>query len=312
MANDFVTLADMLADALDLAPFELTEIRDAAPTVARLPVVTSSNGDTHKYAVHTQNPVVGFRAENAGRDFDHSIHRIDTVTLKILDFSWMADKAVADRWRQGGSSAYVAMEGMMHIKSALFHLEKQFFYGTTSPGDSAGFSGLLNSTYLDALADDMVINAGGTTATTASSCYLLRVSPSECATVMHGDGVQLGDTIVQNFVDGTGKNLPVYYTPASTWVAAQLGAKYSAARICNLTEDSGKGLTDALIYAALKEFPAGLGPNLIVTNQRSLEQLRVSRTATNATGAPAPRPTDVAGIPIVTTDALTETEALEV
>jgi hypothetical protein len=260
VANDFVTIADMLADAFDLAPFELSEIRNAAPVIAAMPAIPSSNGDTHKYAVNTQLPVTGFRAENAGRDFDHSIHRIDTVTLKILDFSWMADKAVADRWRQGGAAAYIAREGLNHIASALWKLEKQFFYGTTALGDSAGFSGLLNSGYLDAVADDMVINAGGTTANSQASCYLLRVNPSECAMVMHNSGIELGDTVVQNFVDGSSKNLPVYYTPACAWTACQLGAKYSAARICNLGDAAN--LTDDLIFESYELVPCRNGSKL--------------------------------------------------
>lgn len=305
MANDFLTLADMLADAFDLSGNELSEIRDAAPVLSRLPVIPSSNGDTHKYTVNTQRPVVGFRAENAGRDFDHSVHRIDTVTLKILDFSWMVDKAVADRWRQGGAAALIAREGMQHMAAAMFKAERQFFDGTGA--DAAGFSGLADSSYLDATADDMVIDGGGTVSNDAYSCYLLRVSPSECAMVAQGDGIELGDTMVQNFVDGSNLNLPVYYTPACTWVAAQLGAKYSAARICNLT--TAAGLTDAKIYSALELFPAGAGPNLIVTTKKGQEALRASRTATNATGAPAPLVDSVAGIPLITTDGLTNTEA---
>jgi hypothetical protein len=44
--------------------------------------------------------------------------------------------------------------------------------------------------------------------------------------------------------------------------------------------------------------------------KRSQEQLRASRTATNATGAPAPIPTDAFGIPIGVTDGILNTEAL--
>jgi hypothetical protein len=310
MANDFQTIATMLADALDLAPHELSEIKDAAPLISRLPVIPSSNGDTHKYAVNTQNPVVGFRAENAGRDFDKSVHRIDTVTLKILDFSWAVDKAVADRWRQGGASAYIAREGLFHLRAAMYAMENQYINGTVD-ASSAGFAGLADSTNLDALADAMVVNAGNASADTGASCYLLRVSPSECATVAQGDGISLGSTIVQNFVDGSNLNLPVYYTPATTWVAGQIGSLYSSARICNLKDDDTNGLTDDLLYSAMKLFPAGMGPNLVVTNQTQLERLRRSRTATNGTGAPAPTPSSTGnGVAIITSDALIHTEAL--
>jgi hypothetical protein len=44
--------------------------------------------------------------------------------------------------------------------------------------------------------------------------------------------------------------------------------------------------------------------------RRSRGQLRNSRTATNATGAPAPMPTEVGGVPIEVTDSLSNVEAL--
>ena len=81
-------------------------------------------------------------------------------------------------------------------------------------------------------------------------------------------------------------------------------------RIKKLTADSGKGLTDALIYSALAKFPTGVRPDVMFCSRRSLHQLRNSRTATNQTGAPAPIPTEVEGIPIVPTDSLSDIEAL--
>ena len=307
MANDFLAIADLLADALDLSGAELSEIREASPVLDRLPAISSSNGDTHKYTVNTQHPVVGFRAENSGRDFDHSIHRIDTVTLKILDYSFMVDKAVADRWRQGGAEALIAREGMMHLKSAMYQLENQFINGTVS-GNAAGFAGLKDSSFLDAVADEMVIDKGGVAVGAQSSVWLMRVNPSECGMVIQGDGLEWGDTIVQNFVDGSSQNLPAYYTPACMWSGCQAGSKYSVARIANV--DATATLNDDDIYGALKLFPAGFMPNMIVMNQTVLEQLRASRTATNVTGAPAPLPTEVAGIPIVTSDAVKQTDAV--
>ena len=307
MANDYLGVADLLADALDLSGAEVSELKEAAPLVSRLPAVISSNGDTHKYSKYTQAPVVGFRSENDGREFDHSVDSIVTVTLKILDFSWQVDKAVADAWRMGGPAGLIAREGMRHMQSALFMFEKQLIRGTNAA--SAGFNGFEDSSYLDAVADEMVINAGGTTANTGSSCYLLRVGETEVASVIKGGGIELGDTIVQSVAGSTGF-YPAYYTPGCTWVAGQQGGKYSIARIANLTADSGKGLTDDLIFEAMKAFPAGMGPNLIVTNQRSAEQLRASRTATNVTGAPAPPVMEVEGVPFITTDAIVETEAL--
>ena len=312
MANDFLTVADMVADAYDLSGRETSEVRAAAPVISSLPAIPASNGIVHKQSVMTALPVTGFRSENAGRDFDHSVDRIDTVDLKILDWSWMVDKAVADSSRFGGGrEQYIAREGLRHVQSAMFNLEQQWIYGTAN--NAAGFNGLLDSTNLDAIADEMVVNAAGTTASTASSVYLIRRNSAECGMVYKGDGaVELGETMVQNFVDGSGKNLPAYYTPGCGWFAGFFGSLYSVARICNLTEDSGKGLTDDLIYQALERFPAGHGPDMMIMNRRSQFQLRSSRTATNATGAPAPMVNEVAGVPVVTTDAILNTEAIEV
>jgi hypothetical protein len=51
-------------------------------------------------------------------------------------------------------------------------------------------------------------------------------------------------------------------------------------------------------------------PDVIFSSKRSIEQLRKSRTATNATGAPAPTPTEVNGVPLVATESLLDTETL--
>ena len=311
MANDFLTVADMVADAYDLSGLETSEVRAAAPVIAALPAIPASNGTMHKQSVMTALPVTGFRTENVGRDFDHSTDRIDSVNLNILDWSWMVDKAVADSSRfAGGREQYIAREGLRHVQSAMFNLEQQWINGTVGAA-AGGFEGLADQANLDGASDSMVVNAAGTTATTGSSVYLIRRNSAECGLVYHGEnGVELGETRIQNFVDGTGKNLPAYYTPGCMWTAGFFGSLYSVVRIANLTADSGKGLTDDLIYQALELFPAGHSPDMMIMNRRSQFQLRTSRTATNATGAPAPLSMDAAGIPIVTTDAITSVEAL--
>ena len=163
MANDFLTVADMVADAYDLSGQETSEVRAAAPVIASLPAIPASNGVVHKQSVMTQLPVTGFRSENAGRDFDHSVDRIDTVDLKILDWSWMVDKAVADSSRfAGGREQYIAREGLRHVQSAMFNLENQWINGTGFNAD--GFNGLADSSNLGSISDEMVVDAGGSAA----------------------------------------------------------------------------------------------------------------------------------------------------
>jgi hypothetical protein len=272
----------------------------------------SSNGETHKYTKETGAPTVGFRAPNTGREFSKSADTVVTVTLKVLDFSWAVDKAVADIWRKGGREALIAREGLRHLKAALVKYEKQLIYGTNAThGDTAGFTGMVNASTVDGLADPMVVNAGGTTANTASSVWAIALGPNDVLGVVNGDGeFDLGETTVQNFQDGTGKHYPAYYTPATTWLGLQVGSAHSMGRIVNLTEDSGKGLTDDLIAELLSRFPITHRPTALFMNRRSLKQLQQSRTATNATGAPAPFPSESFGVPITTVESIVNTEAL--
>tara|TARA_R100000808_G_C2104777_1_gene120750 strand:- start:521 stop:898 length:378 start_codon:yes stop_codon:yes gene_type:complete len=122
--------------------------------------------------------------------------------------------------------------------------------------------------------------------------------------------ISVGETSVIKAAGSSTGSFPAYYTGVSAWLGLQVGSAYSIGRICNLTEDSGKGLTDALISQALEKFPSGRGPTHIVMNRRSLGQLQRSRTATSPTGAPAEYPQSVHGVPILTTDAISSTEAL--
>lgn len=319
MAYDPLVMADLVADALDLSDAEVTDLVQAVPFLNLLPLEKSSNGETHKYPKETGAPVVGFRAPNVGRDEDSSVDTIVTVTLKVLDFSWSVDKAVADIWRKGGAPALIAREGMRHIKSAMVAFEKQVVNGiigasdsAAASGDSGGFSGMRDAATVDALADAThVVNAGGTTADTASSCWAVRIGPNDITGVVNGDGeISLGDTSVIQKTSSGSLVYPAYYTPGCTWLGLQVGSIYSMSRIVNLTADSGKGLTDDLISELLSLSPVGNEPTHLLMSRRSRTQLQQSRTATNPTGSPAPFPDSAFGVPIVTVESISNTEEL--
>ena len=308
MADNLPTVADLVADAYDLSGQEISDLKNAAPLMSTLSAMPSSNGTEHKYSKYTTEPVVGFRTENDGRDFDHSVDEIVTVSLNILDWSWATDKAVADAWRQGGAPAYVAREGARHTQAAMFKAEVQTINGTIG-GDAAGFAGWANNDAVNATSDEMVVNAGGTTADTQTSVYL--IVRNEVFPVMRpNDGFMLGETVTQNFTGASG-NYPAYYTPACTWMATQIGGIYSMARIVNVhPTDTDAALTDDMIYTAISRFPAGISPNLIVMNRQAQEQLRQSRLAYNPAGSPVMTPDSSGGVPILVTDAISNTEAV--
>jgi hypothetical protein len=287
--------------------------------VSLLPVVDSSNGTTHKYTKETGAPVVGFRAENAGREMDSSTDTLVTVALKILDFSWQVDQATAAGWRKG-KGHYVAREGLRHLSAGFFAYERQLINGiigasdsAAASGDAAGFAGFRDAVTVDALADPMVVNATGAVADTASSVWGVRLAEDGVAGVMIEDApFDIGETVTQQRVVNPGtdnKTFPTWYTPGFTWLAVQVGSAYDIGRIANLTAATAP-LNDDLIAELLSRYPIGFAPTHLLMSRRSRKQLQDSRTATNATGVPAPFPTESFGVPIVATDAIGNTEEL--
>lgn len=310
MADSFLTLNDLaLINDANLADLEISDLLDDAPLLRALAADTASNGTSHKYTKETGAPVVGFRAANDGRENSKSEDTLVTVTLKILDGSFAVDKAVASEYKHG-SDAYLAREAKRHLKAMFAKAEGQLLYGV--PNDADGFVGLADAAGLNALEDEMVLDAEGTTADTSSSIFLIRTNDdgNDCTLITGREGnIEIGDSVDQK-LEGANGSYPGLWTAITGWLALQIGGARSVARIVNVTEDAGKGATDDLIYDALSLFPSSRQPNIIATNRRGVKQIRKSRTATNATGAPAPRPTEVDGIPIIPTDSISSTEAL--
>jgi len=285
----------------NVADVEISDLLRDAPVLAAMPAVEASNGTLHKYNKLTTEPTVGFRSLNDGRDHDYTVRTTVTETLQILDASFDMDAAIYN-------PELAAMEGRSHLQSAFAKAERQIFYGTSANGDSAGFNGFYNSADLNGLADDMVISAGGSSAGVQSSVYLIRATPDAtgvCSVFGNGGDISIGGAY-QSMIEGASGRYDAWVVPIVAYMALQLGSKYSAARIANVET----ALDDDKIYEALSLFPASLQPTHICMNRTALKLLRASRTSTNATGAPAPRPTEVEGIPIIVSDQIVQTEAV--
>ena len=72
--------------------------------------------------------------------------------------------------------------------------------------------------------------------------------------------------------------------------------------------DTTGTLNDDAIAGMLAQFPAHAKPSFMVLNRDVLELLRKSRTATNATGAPAENPSSIFGVPVIVTDQIVSNE----
>lgn len=306
---------------LDIAKANGVEkvINEASRVHPELTVIPSYplNGLSVKSVVYTgaSNTTGSFRTVGAGTADITEVSEERLFQCYTAEPRIEEDRAVADRFDKG------PQEWMQAKAARILDLEmlawaKQAYYG--SGNNSAGYPGLIQS--YDST--NMVVDAGGTTATTGSSVWLLRVSTSFADDgvqwrfgnngAMRFDPVQLLPVVDPN--DST-KKLMKYLTSFTTYPGFQVQSLRSVCRIKKLTADSGKGLTDALLNSALSKFPAGKGPNLILMSLRSNYQLQTSRTATNPTGTPAPWPNSILGvdgqeIPIRVTEAISNTEAL--
>jgi len=279
----------------------------------RLGYARTIKGFQYKTLVRTAlgNPTTGsFRAANQGTSPIKHTYENRTISTYILNPRFECDKAVADS-HEDGREAYIAMENSGTLEGETAALARQFYYGnsTGGNGNALGFPGLIDA--YDAT--NMVVDAGGTTASTGSGAWLVKWGPKDVGWVWGENGkLELGDIRTESIpdpVDST-KRFTGYVSDMLARPGLQVGSVQSLVRIKKLTEDSGKGMTDALIIRALAKFPSGQKPDVIFMSRRSLAQLQASRTATNATGAPAPIPTESQQIPIEVTDSIMDTESL--
>lgn len=307
MADSYLTSADVAYfNRVDM-DITVSDVLNRAPALAAM-AARRVAGNDFKYTRLTAAPSVGFRAINDGRENAKATREQVSVDLKYLDASFNVDVAAA-KVDHRGVDHVMAEEAMAHLEQALFEVESQIWYGTGN--DANGFAGFASQTNLNNAADAMVVNAGGTTVSTGSSVWLVRFGDADVEVLWGQDGeISISDRMMVQRAGSSAGTFWAYAHDISGWCGVKIGSTYSVARIANLTEDSGKGLTDALIAQAIAKFPAGRGPNVMVMNRRSLRQLQSSRTATTPTGAPAPFPVESHGVPIIVTDSILSTETL--
>lgn len=300
MADSFRTLAEVaLFDNLD-AEFGLSEVLDEAPTVQRL-FAHSVLGQTFKTIKKTGNPTVGFRTENAGRFFSKATYATVTQSMNILDASFQLDYSVANT-DDRGRAVRMAQELRDHMRAAMYLIEDQIWNAT----DANGFSSLPSQ--IDA--DMLIASDTPTGAEEAAPVYMLHTGPTGVGLILGEDGrITVGDEVVINAQDGSGKNYPAIYTPVTGYIGLQVMHKYAVAG-----KDASVTVNDDLVDDLYTKFPIGMRSNLlIITNRTGMKKLRASRTATSPTGSPAPYPATwnavTPPIPIMETDALANTLA---
>jgi hypothetical protein len=256
--------------------------------------------NTFKTLCVTAPPDVAFRTPGTERTFSTATLDNKTIELKFLDASWIAEKSICEASDWGKETA-IAIQQKEHLKAALFTVAQQIWKGT-----NAGFNGF-NS--IISTANCAVVDSGNTGISDGSCVYAVSTGLDSAQLCWGNEGkLYEGDVVEQlltTTTSGVKKGMWFYAQDISGWVGLQVTSKWAGGMITGLSATNGKaGLTDDLIYALIEKFPIDKQPTALFMNRRSLAQLRKSRTATNATGAPAPLPTEVEGIPIYVTDAI--------
>ena len=264
--------------------------------------------NSYKTLALTALPSTAFRATGSYREFQTATLTNKTVECKYLDASWILEKAVAQQSDWGEDFAK-ALTQRAHLKSEFFTLAKQIWQGTDS--DANGFTGL--DAIIDAVVDggkkEMVVTANTGSITDASTVYAVRTGIDSCQLAWGSNG-QFNESDVREQLLTTKESAKTsgawfYAQDLGGWVGLQVTSKYAAGKITGLSATNTKqGLNDDLLYELIERFPVGMKPDGLFMSRRSFSQLRQSRTAYNAIGAPAPYVNEFEGIPIYVTDAI--------
>lgn len=282
-------------------------IEEAVKLAPELMVVPADTilGTTMELTVRSGLPSVRFRNANEGVPRSKSTYETRTFQTHILDHQVAVDEQIVNGARDKGRLLENHASGAM--EAAMQYIGSQFYYGTGN--DTKGFPGLLAQCKADAA---HTVDAAGTTSKT--SVWFLRLG-RECVEFLFGNSqtIRLNDTWdLETVYDDNGNPYKAYTNWMKGRVGMRLANKNCAVRIKNLEEagTNKKTLNDSLLYSAYEKFTEfGFEPTHIFMNGRSREQLRNSRTATNATGTPAPLPTEWEGIPIIRTASIANDES---
>lgn len=291
--------SDGLVGLIDETTKLLPEISGTTEEGTRLPGVGAARtikGISYKTLVRTTLPTVGFRNANEGVTASKGSYENRTVETFIMNPRWECDKAVADRC-EDGAAAFITLEAAGIMEATMQALGLQFFYGRSS--DSKGHPGLINS--IQAAYD---VSAGGSGSDT-STLWAVKFGPKHVQWVWgEGGSLELSEVRTETIYDASNNPLDGYVQTMLSYPGVQVGSLWSLGRIRNI--DGVAPLTDDLIFTLLSQMK--VRPDVFFCTKRTREGLRQSRTATNASGTPAPTPVEVGGIPIAVTESLTNTE----
>lgn len=320
MPNKFLTLLDATKlNGTDSAVGLIEEVNTVAPELNSL-LGRPINGITYKIAKRKAFAGAGsnpFRNVNEGTDLLASAYEQDMGQCFFLDGQLQVDEALVESGVAEGGAVedILASEASSVMQQKTIDMGTQFYYGQNA--SSKGFNGL-QSLYDPT---NCVIDAGGTGNNT-SSVYLVWNNIKGLHWVYgNNTGLMMGEWFKQQVKDGNNKAFMAWVNNAKAWLGLFFGHSRCVVRIKNLasfTATNNKGLTDALVAAALAKMPIFM--RMDTANLKlfvnSAESLALQQSRSTVVGAKtdsgilqfAPQPVESNNVRIVLTDSLTTTE----
>jgi hypothetical protein len=298
-------------NSADDATALIEENRNAAPELTIAPGF-EIKGTSFDTVIRTSYPEGGFKPLGGGVAL--GVNNFTNKKVEVYNYdNPLQEKADIVKSHRRGSAMALTLASSGAINGAMQLLGRTLYYGARSFGGGSDAHPGLIDLYDSA---NKTIDATGTAANTGSSVWFIKWGQQEDGNVSYVFGNDRGFTLrewlLQQIQTNPGSS-PAKYTDVWTnslacAVGIQLTNIHAVGRIKNLTEDSGKGLTDLLGYRMLETFPVGWQPDVALMTKRGRRQLQVSRTTSLAVTAPLP--IDIAGVPIVVTDSILNTEAI--
>lgn len=269
---------------------------------------------SYRTLIRTGYPTAAFRNANQGANRSKSAFENRLTECFIIDTPVACDKQVADAWEPGGASEYQTIEAEGILVATSRRVATQIYYGNSAVsvaaglGDAKGFPGLVDA--YDASGHS--VNAGGSTALT--SVWAIKLGIKDVHLVFGGGSVltMLPNWRIETAYDASNKPYTAYMNNLAGWIGLNVSTILTVVRIYNIGTDANKGMTDALGQQAIELFPSGVYPDYFIMNRRSRRQLKNSRVAVatgqGVTANSVPLPTDIEGVPLLITDALSNAE----
>lgn len=330
-------------------------VKTDAPALAAFDTRTSSDTKFMALAMTALPEASGFKDYGEGFTASNARLELREFDAKFLGAKVEVPKHTAARWdatHASSGTTYFDLQVMATMSAEMRNLERTIFYGTVQ--DAKGFPGLKQltpyaSANLYALTDNpedddcirSVINAGGSTANTASSVYSVIHGEMDCQLVacndFGGELFAMSEPITQHIAPNSDlptATLPYLITDISGHFGVSVSGmnqtpnsrvptQYSVRRLANLTNDSGAKLTGEMLDLLIDSH-GGKQPSALYMSKRSGRQLAKDGGATDvfvslggggdakntATRKQAEAPLYWGKIPIIYTPAIKNNDAI--